>query len=240
LNWSKTKGILVIALLFVNILLLYKIFWAQTNKDEITDNLKDILNQNGIGINKYVNISEIDRYNIEFIDIYQEISKYSLEHNYNQNRLDDTVNIYKRIEKMERSTYIVDLKEYLEELGYFFSEPQVTNTGYILYQMVNGFKFEDGKIEIFTGSTTQIRLSLLKITKLDQKIKENIVPIENAILIGAYELIGNGIKDNILETQIVYKLDLSNSESTIKSGEPYPFWKLTLEANNPIYVNGLR
>jgi len=251
MDWKKTKNILVIVLIFMNIFLIYNIYYKDTNVsgDVNFSKVKDILIQRDIDVSQieyksYVKIKkyyvkEINKTNSELsiltdngFEISNEDGNLNIFYDLNNNsaKVDDVINdVFELLEIGEQnSTLVYDVEKDGKKI--------------IKYnQLSDNNIFEDGfiQIEYIIDQNILFKYQWLEIVDTGEFFDGSIYPMEKSILM-LIDMID--FKTKIISYEIVYSIDEDSNAilDNVIIGEPIPYWEAVTEQGETILLNGLR
>ena len=256
MDWKKTKNILIVALLIMNIFLIYNIYFKE-----------DIQRHNFVDFSAVRNLlleRKIDISNVEQME-YTQMQKYSIKKNkYDPVTLselesnyfvlsdrDDVLNIYFNLTDYEGENYseileklksIIKIDDTNSKLIYNY---EANGKTFFLYnQRYNDAIIDDGflRVEYLPEMYILFEYQWLDIVDSGEKFDGDIYPIEKSILSLLEEL--SDIKDmvKIVDFQIVYHVEEKDNLiiDNIVMSEPLPYWRAITNDGRNIYFNGLR
>lgn len=256
MDWKKTKNILIVALLVMNAVLVYYIYFQDTHTVDPSvglDTVTQLMAERGIDISRvdYRAYGEMPQFSVNK-------SKYSLvmlsnleNSGYTLSERNEVLSAYKSIDGMteEEVGALID-----EILNLIETNPESMKKMYdewlfgkhqILYNQVqDGQVFDDGflSFEILPGEYFLAKYQWLEIENLGEAYPGEIYPIEKAIL-SLIDLQPDLDKTlDIFGFEVVYHVDEQDKliVDSLSMSEPRPYWKATTSDGTIFYYNGLR
>lgn len=252
MDWKKTKNILIIVLIFMNIFLIYNIYYKDGNiSDDVNFNkVKDILIKRDIDVSQieyrsYIQIKkyfvkEVTKTNSELRDLTENGFKISNEdgnlnifydlNNDNSNEADNIVN-----DVFE----VLGIGEQNSKLVYDIGKDGKKIIKY--NQLFDNNIFEDGfiQIEYMKDQSILFKYQWLEIVDTGEFFGGSVYPIEKSILTLIDRI---DFKTKIISYEMAYSVieDSTIILDNIIIGEPIPYWKAVTDQGETILLNGLR
>ncbi|MBN2260773.1 MAG: hypothetical protein JW702_09530 [Clostridiales bacterium] len=255
MDWKKTKNILIIALLIMNVFLVYNIYFKDNIDQEIVDltAVKKLLRERDIDISSISQqtYKEMPKFSVSKIEYKQseltEIEELGFDLTTNEDVLSANFNLVVNSD-VQLQELIENVKVILgidAENSVLIYNYHIDGKTFALYnQDEDGYIFDDGylKIESVPDQYVLIEYQWLDISKNDESLNGLIYPIEKSIL-SLLDLNKNdGETIRIIDYQIVYRVEEKEDLviDSITTSEPLPYWRAITDKNESVYFNGLR
>jgi regulatory protein YycI of two-component signal transduction system YycFG len=256
MDWSKTKNILIVALVFMNVLLVYNIYFANDLENSVAQDfsvVEDLMNERNIDISR-IEYQAYDQMPIFSVSK----SKYNLsmlssleDDGFTITEEEDVLIIQRDIGKISNDEIqqFVDKIFVIAEIGLdqrkLIYDETVENTRYVLYnQSSDGYVFDDGFIEfdIQNGESLRCRYQWLNVEKLEKIFSGEVYPVEKSILSLIDLQEDASVPLEILNFEIVYHVDEQENLiiDNLEKSEPRPYWKTITGSGDIYYYSGLR
>ncbi len=267
MDWSKTKTILIITLIIVNIFLLY-FYIEKPVKDHnvINDELITLLENKGITFDRqdYEFPQALKKIYVNYKEYDDEIIQNLLGRNYMKNNAlyinkdyyveisEDNVLTYARRgillgdNQMSETEAIHYGKEFLTGVGLYDSTVVLDEVkkedDYIVltYKKVVQERFVERsymKLELFNNEVISLKRKWL-IHEISDNENNEVIPLEMAVY--KFETQMNQSKDLIIENiTLGYVLENDVFVQNIQSGEAFPFYKFELSDGSEVYIEAI-
>lgn len=256
MDWKKTKNILIFALIIMNVLLIYNIYFkdnsSSSNLDDF-DSVKELLLERNIDINDidYKVYSEMPRFKVyKFKYNLLQLSELQKQ-GFSITDNEDILRIEGDYEKGSLEDIDMMVDKIITALGIEPDQIQMMHSyksqgvEYRIYnQKINGYLFDDGylKVENVENKSIVADYQWLEVEQLDEYLNDEIYPIEKSILSLINFNADSKRNLKIVNYEIVYHVDEQDQLliDNLTSIEPIPYWRAISESGEVYYLNGLR
>jgi regulatory protein YycI of two-component signal transduction system YycFG len=255
-DWKKTKSILIMALLVMNLLLAYNIYFKDDGPGEAEINLEktiDLLKERSIDIDKidYRKYKQMPKFGVSKVAYTEQLLDEIRDFGYELFFENGVLNAHKNIsdfDKDETEAMKLQLLEILvndQEQMQLTYDIQILDRNIELYnQVYDENVFDDGfvRIEVTENESIQFQFQWLSIEGTDQFFQGEIYPIEKSVLSLIDIERKNDAKLEIISYEVVYRVNQENELllENLTSSEPKPYWRAISLYGKVYYFSGLR
>jgi len=254
-DWNKTKNILILTLLLMNVFLIYTIYFKDVpqSSDFDYDSVVALLGDRNVDITnlKVRHYETLPRFELTKAKISLSETTALKDAGFELYEKEDTLGLGLALEEGDQREFDQILETLLSILGadaehrtLIYDRTLGSQRQLLFNQCERGFCFDDGFLEVsyIEGEIFQATYQWLRVKEQGGIYEENIYPFEKAVL----NLIEFGEtfpeKREIVDFQIVYRVEDQENLKTdsITASYPSPFWRGITADGEKIFIDGLR